>query len=729
MVPPAIVPLLWSCLWAAPAAALAGPLLPVAAIWAALGLLLSRCAWLPHRRAGLLALPALLAGVAPPLQPAPPLPLGPVQLRGEVSAIVRTPTLDQVHVWLRRGAAPPLRMALDGDLPALPGDRLRILARILPGPCPDLPPSVHAIAATARLEPGPPSLSRLAAAARRRLEQNLLQQLGAEPGALVASLVLGRGTRPPADLVQAHRATGLSHLLAVSGAHAAMLAVLLGLQGWRRARRLAAGPRRTTLVLLVLFAYAAITGNEPPVLRAVVAFALSALAAHQGRPFPLATGLLVPALVTCLLQPTALLGPSFLLSYAAVIGLMLASRAFDDGGAAARWLWAPLRASAWATLLTAPLTLCFFGQLAPWTVLLTPLLAPLVGAMLVGGLLLAALAEPLPRLVPALLTGPLELLANAYTALVQAADHLPGTPVHATSTPPPWALGLMALAGLLLVLWRPTRARLATAALLLCAPHFVAFGAPASDRLQLFAVGHGQAALVTTGSGHQTAIDCGSLQRPFLAAERLLAALPRKHLDLLVITHADVDHHNGVQHLLERVPIARALLPQALHGSALEAMLQGAGTEVAILAPGSASRPAPHLAVHAPSLPDGASDNDQSLWVSAALGPRQLLMTGDAQELGTAAAIAAGVATPHDLLVLPHHGRPNVNALRLLQQVRPRACLASAASADGDTALGKLVQRFGARLLVTGQDGSITFDGATQRLGGDAPGRALPPGP
>ena len=49
-------------------------------------------------------------------------------------------------------------------------------------------------------------------------------------GPLVCTLVLGNGTRLPQDLQQSHRATGLSHLLAVSGAHAAMLAWLLGLQ-------------------------------------------------------------------------------------------------------------------------------------------------------------------------------------------------------------------------------------------------------------------------------------------------------------------------------------------------------------------------------------------------------------------------------------------------------------------------------------------------------------------
>lgn len=726
MVPPAIVPMLWACLWAAPAAALAAPLLPVAAAWAALGLLLSRCRWLPHRRAALLALPALLAAVRAPQQSPPPLPDGPVRIRGEVAFVTRTPTLGLVTVALHRPNAPPLRLALDADLDVLPGDRLTILARTGPGPCPDLPASVHAVAATARIEPGPASLPRLAAALRRRLETNLLQQLPGEAGALVASLVLGRGTRPGGELIAAHQATGLSHLLAVSGAHAAMLALLLGLRGWRRARRLAQGPWRTTVVLAVLFAYAAITGNEPPVLRAVVAFALAALAAHRGRPFPVATGLLVPALVTCVWQPQALLGPSFLLSYAAVLGLMLAGPVdAGDPSPWRRWCWGPLRASAWATLLTAPLTLGFFGQLAPWTVLWTPLLAPLVGALLVGGLLLAVLAEPFPLLVPALLARPLGLLADGYAALVQAADRLPGTPVHALLHPPLPVLLASALAAIAVVLWRPSRRRLVLATALVCVPHFLPLAPAPGDGARLFAVGHGQAAWLHTGTGHHTAVDCGSLQRPFLGAERLLAALPAPHLDLLVVTHADVDHHNGVPRLLAQVRIDRALLPASLADSPLAALLQAAGTAVQILRPGETMTPAPHLQVHAPLLPAGAGDNDQSLWVSATIAGTRWLLTGDAQELGTAAALAAGVGSPHEVLVLPHHGRPNQNALRLLQRVQPRVCLASAASADADTALGPLVRRFGAELLVTGQDGTIVFDGASARLSGDAGGRRL----
>lgn len=732
MLPPSIAPLLACGAWALPAALLAPHSLPLAAVWTVLGL---ASAWFGaaatapyrrHARAGLAALPALLAAAGPPAAPPPRLPLGPVRLQGEVLEVVRTPLLGTMQLRLGEERC-SLRVQCDRAFEVLPGDRVRLLARVGAPTTPDGVQTVQAQGGSAIVEPGSLGPARLAAMARRACERTLLQHLPGEAGTLVTTLVLGRGTRPPGHLVQAHQATGLSHLLAVSGAHAAMLAAMVGLSGSKHRRRLGTHPRRTAGLLLLLAVYAAMTGNEPPVLRALISCALTALGAWLGRSSGIATGLLVPALFTCLVRPDALLGPSFLLSYAAVAGLALAAPARATNASSLRgWLWSSLRASAWATLTTAPLTLGFFGQLAPWTVLLTPLLAPMVGAMLLGGLLLAVVGLLAPPLAPLLAT-PLQWLAELYTAAVQAADLLPATPVHALATPPPALLGAFVLVALVLLSLAPSRRRVAIACGLLSLPYFLPFCRHEVDRCELLAIGHGQACLLATCSGHQTAIDCGSLQHPFAAADRLVARLHRRELDLLVVTHADHDHHNGIPALLQRVPITRAILPTALAATSLPELLRQHGTQVQLLAPGERCTPAVHLVVTAPALPPTASDNDQSLWVSARLGDVSLLATGDAQELGTAAALASGIATPHTVLVLPHHGRRNANAPLLLARVRPRACLASAASDDGETALGPLVRRFGAELWVTGVHGDVQVTTSPAAIVGSHPQRPLPP--
>lgn len=696
-------PLVWGSLFALPAAVLARYCLPAAAALAAFGILVALGSTHRYRWAGLCALPAMLAAIELP-EPARVWPRpGPVHVAGRVTDVQRAPQTGETTVRLGSGRR-AVRLHLAGPVRVLPGDRLAATACLSPTIAPGQVPTLHAASGAVRIQTGPPSVPRAAAAARRALEQELLRLVPGESGALLATLALGRGTAPAADLTEAHQATGLSHLLAVSGAHAAMLAWLLGLGGSQRGHRLGASRLRTILALLVLFAYAAITGGEPPVLRTVVAFTLGAIATATGRPLTLVAGLLTPALLTALVQPDALLGPSFLLSYAAVIGLAVAGHAAE--GFWQRWLWAPLRASFWATLLTAPLTLFWFGQLAPWTVLLTPLLAPLVGVLLLGSLVAATAG----CLVPGAGTPfgwLLSLLAELYAAAVRAADHLPLTPLHAPHVPPPWALLLAALFGAGALLRHRNRFGIGLGAALLAAPHFVPLQPPSPARVCLFAIGHGQAALVQTANGLQGAIDCGSLQQPLRTARRFVQTLTHRRLDLLVVTHADQDHHNGVPALVRQLPIARAVLPTALRGAPVACALQEAGTEVQFLAPGERCAPAAGFRVAAPWLPPGASDNDQSLWVHVDLGTTTALLTGDAEVLGVAAALAQDLAPPSDLLVLPHHGRPNPLAHLLLQRVRPQVCFASAATGDGDTAQGAVVRGSGSDLWVTGRHGDL----------------------
>ncbi|MBX3462527.1 MAG: ComEC/Rec2 family competence protein [Planctomycetes bacterium] len=723
MVPRSVAPLVWCAAFAVPAALLGRVALPAAAAWAALGLLLAR--WLPHRcrLAGLCALPVVLAGVPPrDVAIAWPRP-GPCAVAGTVVDVVRAPQAGLAWVTLGDGHT-TLRVQFDGDVDVLPGDRLHALGRVGAAVAPELAPTVHASAAAAAIEAGPWSLPRAAAAARRALERQLLGLIPDERGAMLASLLLGRGTRSSTALANAHQGTGLSHLLAVSGAHAAMLAMLLGLVG--RGQRLGAGSRRTAAVLLVLFAYAAITGGEPPVVRAVATFALAALATRLGRPCPLSTGLLAPAVATCLWQPEALLGPSFLLSYAAVVGLALAGPTGGEPGLR-RHLAASCRGSGWATLLTAPLTLFFFGQLAPWTVLLTPLLGPLVALLLFGSLFTALLGLCLPAVATGLAV-PLAAATSLYAATVQAADDLPGTPVPAWCVPPAWLLGLAAGAALVAVGCAPGRRGAAIAASLLIGPYFLPLRPDDGPRLWLFAVGHGQASLGSVG-GRRVVLDCGSLQAPGRAAGELLRALDRRHVDLLVVSHADADHHNGLELLLRAVPVDAAVLPARLAGSDLGRRLAAQGTRVQFLGPGERLQPLPEVTVAVPWVPKGSSDNDQSLWTQLRLGDTRVLCTGDAEALGTAAAIAQGLAVPSEVLLLPHHGRRNPAAAHLLARVRPRVCLGSAAAADGDTALGRLARAFGADLWITGQHGTIELLGTPPRVRSRSDGRPLPPGP
>ena len=699
--------LLTACLVALVTVLLARLWMPAAALWTACWTLAALGSAGPG---ALAALPVFLAALPPEMPRAAQPPPGPVRVEGLITAISHDPLRGQRSLRLATtGGLMWLRIPQEID--PLPGDRLKATARCAAATVPGLGSSLWAAADACHIDPGQPSLLRGCAAARQALQNQLLELVPGKTGVLLCTLVLGNETRLQADTADAHRATGLSHLLAVSGAHAAMLAWLLGLQPFGGGPRRPIGRRHLLTGMGLLFLYGAITGLDPPMFRALCSYALVGLGVRTGRRVSALQGLAWPALLSCIIAPHEVLGPSFSLSYAAVIGLALAGGPRTDNRFE-RWLWLPMRASFWAMATTAPLTLFWFGQLAPWTVLLTPVLAPLVGILLFLGLGTAILGLVLPA--AAKLTAiPLAGLADGYSTLVETADILPGTPIGATVTASSILLAGALVAGCLLLIFRPRRSSVLLTCTLACAPHFIPSVTSGPPTLHLLAVGHGQACLAILEDGSNVLIDCGSLRHPTLTVRKLEEALRRRCIDVLVLSHGDHDHIAAVPQLLRRVRIRQVVLPTALLAHPIAQQLAKHGCSITALEPGMTANPHPELQVRAPMSTSRSANND-SLWCRLELGGTRVLTCGDAEEAGVDAALRDGLVCPAEVLIMPHHGRPNSRADALLEAVQPSICLVSNRAGQEPSPLAALARNRGITAFTTGVDGDLELCGGVE---------------
>jgi competence protein ComEC len=170
---------------------------------------------------------------------------------------------------------------------------------------------------------------------QRRLSAHVRTRLDGSPGTIAAAFASGdRGAIAPAD-EEAMRDSGLTHLLSVSGLHvsavvaaAYLLAIkLLALWPWLALRvrlpLVAAG-----VAALAGIAYTLLTGAEVPTVRSCIGAVLVLIALAMGRE-PLSLRMVaVAAAFVLLVWPEALVGPSFQMSFAAVISIVaLASAA------------------------------------------------------------------------------------------------------------------------------------------------------------------------------------------------------------------------------------------------------------------------------------------------------------------------------------------------------------------------------------------------------------------
>ncbi len=266
---------------------------------------------------------------------------------------------------------------------------------------------------------------------RSRLAQTIAPGLTGERRALVEGVVLGEDEGLSQPLADAFRASGLYHLLAVSGQNVVLVATGALAAAWLAGLSRLLGH---VVALAAIGAYVLAVGPQPSVIRAGVAGALASLAWLAARERDRWYFLLLGALVLLAWNPYSLLDPGFQLSFAAVGAIFVVAPWFAEvleGYPLPRRLAQLSAISAACGVATAPILWLEFGAVpvlsVPANALADPAVVPLLGLAGVAALLApvapgaAALAAWLNGWCAAYLAGCARLVAAVPFAQARGA--------------------------------------------------------------------------------------------------------------------------------------------------------------------------------------------------------------------------------------------------------------------------------------------------------------------
>jgi competence protein ComEC len=204
-----------------------------------------------------------------------------------------------------------------------------------------------------------------------RVRQKLVEKLklhmqNPEAIAVASTLILGYKADLSNDVLQAYSKTGTIHVLSVSGAHVAILFVLLSfvlsfLDKFRYGRLI-----KAVCIILIIWYYSLLTGFSPAVCRAAVMISMVIIGKTYSRHISTLNILAVSAFFLLLYNPFFIVDVGFQLSYLAVGGLIILQPVvYDWLDIENKWLdklWALCSVSIAAQVITFPLSAFYFHQ-------------------------------------------------------------------------------------------------------------------------------------------------------------------------------------------------------------------------------------------------------------------------------------------------------------------------------------------------------------------------------
>ena len=551
---------------------------------------------------------------------------------------------------------------------------------------------------------------------------------------VLAALVVGDQNAIERADWDVYRATGVAHLMSISGLHITMFAWVAALVlGWLWKRSVSLTPRLCLCLpassaaalggLLLATLYALFSGWGVPAQRTIWMLATVVLLRQNGKQWPWPFVWLLTMAVVVLLDPWALMQAGFWLSFVAV-GVLFAAgppqgKLAPSGGREPHAVgergggsFAPIsiagragtadvagqfdakNSDKWRSWLSKPLAGMASAAREQWvvTLALTPLSLLLFNQVSLVGLLANAVAIPWVTL----LVTPLAMLGVFWAPFWDAAawtislltlflQWLAGWSLASISVAaaPLWCAVAGVVGGALLALRLPVHWRALGVPLLLPVLLWQPLR-PAPGQFDLLGadIGQGNAVIVRTAS-HSLVYDTGPrFSRESDAGHRVLVPLLRalgERIDLLVLSHRDLDHIGGA-------PAVLAMQPQAGLLSSIED-----GHELQSVRPSTrcvAGQRWRWDAVDFEILHPAASDYDTALKSNAmscvlriSNGVQTALLAGDLESPQEGRLVGDALQAEKlkaDFLLVPHHGSKTSSSAVFLDAVQPQVALAQA---------------------------------------------------
>ena len=531
-------------------------------------------------------------------------------------------------------------------------------------------------------------------------------------GALIPGMVLGDTSKQSVEFKNSMRRSGLTHLVAVSGANFALVSAFVL---WMMQFLFARMKFRLSATAISLIAFIALVRPSPSVLRAaaMAAVLLVAQGTKKGRDSLPALGFAMAAVVV--VDPWQARDAGFALSVLATAGLLLFAPVLIEKlsihlpGKLAQALAPPIA----ATVFCSPIIVALSGYLAPMSVIANLLAAPFVAPITIVGFI-AALFSPFAPLISTVLIWFIRFPAGAIALIAHWASSFPVLTLQSGK------IGFLIIAGFTLGSWLLKKwfkhIIVFTLVILISITWLQRW--PGGDwQVANCDIGQGDSMVINLGNHRGIVIDVGPDP---VAEDRCLKALGIKEIPLLILSHFHADHVAGLTGAIKNRAVGQVWVSvnsaPLIESAKAQAALKG--VEIIKAVRGMSARVGPlTIRVLWPTLSatsfeempgDGSQINNSSIATLITSDAFSLFAGGDLEP--PVQEILVKDVGPVDIYKVCHHGS-RYQDLAFMSALHPRISIISVGAGNtyGHPAVQTLqaLARLGSEVLRTDIDGAV----------------------